>query len=235
MIKRLRANALGRDFVVGDLHGSIAEFRRLLSMMHFDPKVDRMFSVGDLADRGVDSVACMALLKEPWFHAVIGNHEMILVAVLTQGEPLDWWIRNGGRWALSLQLGELHELVDAIKKLPFVIVVGNGDQRFNIIHAEFFGSDRDLDTGKLTPEILESMLWGRTLIRGEADPEKQAGLSPTYCGHTIRSQVCRVGSQIFIDTGAFLGAPEGRLTIIEPATGKTWSTSSADIFPTEAA
>lgn len=38
-----------------------------------------MLSVGDLVDRGPDSIGCLKLLEAPWFHAVMGNHEQLLL------------------------------------------------------------------------------------------------------------------------------------------------------------
>ena len=82
-------NELGRDFVVGDLHGCIDHFERLLDQIEFDAEKDRMFSVGDLVDRGPDSMACLRLLKEPWFHAVLGNHEDMMLDAVSSN------LRNG--------------------------------------------------------------------------------------------------------------------------------------------
>jgi serine/threonine protein phosphatase 1 len=41
----------GRDFVLGDLHGTTDLLRLLMEHVAFDPKKDRLFSVGDLIDR----------------------------------------------------------------------------------------------------------------------------------------------------------------------------------------
>ena len=67
------------------------------------------------------------------------------------------------------------------------------------------------------------MLWGRALAHGSADPRRQKGLSITYCGHTPMRELGRVGSQVFIDTGAF--AVTGKLTITEALTPHAWSVS----------
>lgn len=80
--KHFDANTLGRDFAVGDLHGCKDALEQLLTHVNFDPSVDRLFSVGDLVDRGPDSWGCIALLEEPWFHAVLGNHEQLTIASL---------------------------------------------------------------------------------------------------------------------------------------------------------
>ena len=67
-ILRLPTNKAGRDFVLGDLHGTTDLLRALREHVAFDPKKDRLFSVGNLIDRGEDSPGGLALHPEPWFH-----------------------------------------------------------------------------------------------------------------------------------------------------------------------
>ena len=62
-------------WVVGDLHGCRRELDLLLEQHKFDPQQDLLISVGDIIDRGPDSLGCLALLQEPWFRCVRGNHE----------------------------------------------------------------------------------------------------------------------------------------------------------------
>jgi hypothetical protein len=81
-ILRLPTNKTGRDFVLGDLHGTTDLLRALMEYVAFDPDKDRIFSVGDLIDRGEDSPGGLALLLEPWFHAVLGNHEDMMMDYL---------------------------------------------------------------------------------------------------------------------------------------------------------
>ena len=73
------ANGGGRDFVVGDLHGHRRLFEFELEHLGFDPACDRVFSVGDLVDRGPHALETLRLIEEPWFHAVLGNHELALL------------------------------------------------------------------------------------------------------------------------------------------------------------
>ncbi|MBU2766125.1 hypothetical protein HAP94_07940 [Acidithiobacillus ferrivorans] len=73
-------NPIGRDFVIGDLHGCRAMLDTLLDHACFDPAMDRLFSVGDLVDRGPDSVGYLELLLESWFFSVLGNHDAMLLA-----------------------------------------------------------------------------------------------------------------------------------------------------------
>ena len=99
--RRFARNPAGRDFVVGDIHGMFPALRELLALVRFDEERDRLFSVGDLIDRGPCSREAIDWLAKPWFHAVRGNHEQFL---LDSDDPStrDLWIRyNGGAWWLD--------------------------------------------------------------------------------------------------------------------------------------
>ncbi|SAK96079.1 serine/threonine protein phosphatase [Caballeronia fortuita] len=221
IVVRHPANDLGRDFVVGDLHGCVDALRFLLHEIGFDGARDRLFSVGDLVDRGTDSLAAIDLIDKPWFYPVLGNHEDALIAVAAGAMRRQSWYAIGGAWAETIPDDELATLATRLSTLPLVRIVGEGERRFNVLHAEFFGNDAELDAGDFHEDVRGQILWGRGLALGHADPAQQFGLSPTYCGHTPTRAVKRIGSQIYIDTCAF--APEGRLTIVQAGTDERWS------------
>lgn len=220
------ANGSGRDFVVGDLHGCVDALRYLLRVITFDPARDRLFSVGDLVDRGENSELALALLDKPWFFAVLGNHEDTLCAVADGRLRRQWWYGIGGIWAAQLSDERLQHYAEILRGLPLARVVGSGKERFNILHAEFFGSDAELDAGNFSDDTRQRLLWGRDLALGNGDPQRQRGLSLTYCGHTPMRDIKQVGSQVFIDTGAF--GPGGKLTIVEPLALRRWSVSTEE-------
>jgi serine/threonine protein phosphatase 1 len=224
VIEHHAGNTAGRDFVIGDLHGCVDALRFLLREVGFDASRDRLFSVGDLVDRGDQSVEALALLDKPWFFAVLGNHEDTMCAVAEGRQPRYRWYGIGGGWAESLPEGALVQHAARLRKLPLVRVIGEGGARFNVLHAEFFGDDAELDAARFDDTVRERLLWGRELALGEARPKR--GLSPTYCGHTPMREVRQIGAQIFIDTGAFI--PEGRLTIVEALTQRQWSASTTE-------
>ncbi len=216
------ANAAGRDFVIGDLHGCVDPLRYLLHEVAFDAARDRLFSVGDLVDRGNQCEEALALLDKPWFYAVLGNHEDSLCAVVEGRLPRHRWYSIGGAWSQSLPERTLAAHAKRLRELPLARTVGEGAGRFNVLHAEFFGDDAELDAGQFDSAVRERMLWGRELALKAGAPARHA-LSPTYCGHTPVRELRQIGSQIFIDTGAFIA--EGRLTMVEAMTPRHWSIS----------
>ncbi|WDD92886.1 metallophosphoesterase [Burkholderia sp. FERM BP-3421] len=225
LLCRHAANHAGRDFVVGDLHGCVDPLRVLLHDARFDAARDRLFSVGDLVDRGEQPEAALALLDRPWFFPVLGNHEDVLCAVAEGALAMSVWERIGGAWAAHLPAEALARHARRLRMLPLVRSIGDGAARFHILHAEFFGDDAALARGDYDDATRQRLLWGRELVYGRADPARQAGLSPTYCGHTPVHEVMRIGAQTFVDTGAF--DRSGKLTLLEVESGRCWAISVA--------
>ena len=226
-IKYFEPNTKGRDLIVGDIHGCLEDLLLALKALNFDEKVDRLFSVGDLIDRGPNSYECAQLIYKDWFHAIRGNHEDMMIRTILRGEydASRMWIDNGGDWIYKQGTYEqqyskedLKELALDLDELPLVIIVGTGEKRFNIVHAEFRRAvvsqggvfafvhtnvnDQDVDRWTFSSADEQSMMWGRTLIRGPIDQQNlQKGLSETFVGHTPVYHIVRAMQQMYIDTG----------------------------------
>ena len=69
------ANKEGRTIIIGDVHGCIDEFNELIQTLSYNKKTDRIILLGDLIDRGPDSVAVVKRARELDLECVRGNHE----------------------------------------------------------------------------------------------------------------------------------------------------------------
>jgi len=104
---------VGRRIFVGDVQGCRAELERLLETLRFDPARDRLYPVGDLVNRGPDSLGALRLLHRLDAGAVLGNHDVHLLRVaagrraLRDGDTIDDVLAAPDRDAL---LGWLHGL-----------------------------------------------------------------------------------------------------------------------------
>lgn len=67
--------ATNRTIIVGDIHGCIDEFDELIKTLSYDKNSDRLILLGDLIDRGPDSVAVVARAREMDLECVMGNHD----------------------------------------------------------------------------------------------------------------------------------------------------------------
>lgn len=135
---RFGRNLTGRDFVVGDLHGQTDMLDRLLRAVGFDRHFDRLFSLGDLIDRGPGSEALVQRFhEEPSLFCIRGNHEELLLASRFNPAYRRVWERNGGDWADELNDTRLAELAAMIEQMPLVIELDLGDgRRIGLVHAE---------------------------------------------------------------------------------------------------
>lgn len=184
MIKKLKPNLRGRDFVCGDIHGSYSCVEAFLRGVSFDKNFDRLICAGDLVDRGPENEKCMELLYEPWFHATKGNHEELMEEYFKGEYPGNqWWTPNGGLWGTAYKndMSDMGVLIrgaveDVVSKLPYLITVEkpNGGV-FHVIHAELDAvepiSDADLENPEKFKDVSQRVTmdgrvvtWGRYIF-----------------------------------------------------------------------
>lgn len=70
-------------YLVGDLQGCCRPLERLLQTLDFSPSRDKMYVLGDLVNRGPDSLGVLKQLRSLGDAAVclLGNHDLHLLAV----------------------------------------------------------------------------------------------------------------------------------------------------------
>lgn len=69
----------GRVIIVGDVHGCAEQLEALLLKVHFNPEFDQLVMVGDLVNKGPDSVAVVRLCQKYKAVGVLGNHDLTLL------------------------------------------------------------------------------------------------------------------------------------------------------------
>lgn len=220
MIKHFELNTKGRDFHVGDLHGCYQEFHDHLLEVDFDFEKDRVFSVGDLIDRGDENLECLRLLKLDWFHAVRGNHEDMMLHGNT-----NIWYANGGGWAESLSREEMIYWRNEIRDMPLQITVDTPYGKFGVCHAEWPQPEQDpdlYDWPEWDSREEAILLWSRKKIRS-GNTDSISDLARVVVGHTPLKHPVVLGNTVYIDTGAVFG--DGYLTMMTNESIYNWKRS----------
>src|SRR5262249_44514823 len=151
-------------YVVGDIQGCHAEFRQLLDLIAFDPATDRLWLVGDLVNRGPDSLAVLRTVKALGNAAVtvLGHHHLHPLTVAARHrQPPHAPARAAGPRRLPrhdtlapiLEAPDRDELLAWLRTRPLVISEGD----LLMVHAGLLPSWTPLSTVALSREV-ESVL-----------------------------------------------------------------------------
>ena len=105
-----------RRIFVGDIQGCRDELERLLEKLRFDPSADKLHPVGDLVNRGPDSLGTLRLLRDVKAGGVLGNHDVHLLRTSVGARKL------GKRDTLDelLEAPDRDELLAWLGKRPWV-------------------------------------------------------------------------------------------------------------------
>ena len=224
LVKRFERNTKGRDLIVGDIHGHLTKLQTWLDGVDFNPDAgDRLFSVGDLVDRGPDSDQVLDWLAKPWFHAVLGNHEdMAIDWANGMGDPSNY-VANGGAWNVGNPPAVRRLYADAFEALPVAISLHTELGWVGIVHAGCPYSDWNLFTaglerpkGRELDHLIMMATWSRDRINN-MDYSMVTGVRAVVVGHTPMERMTNLGNTLFIDTAGWHPRGHG-FTIIDAAT-----------------
>lgn len=221
-LQHFSMNKAGRDFAVGDIHGCFSKLQAQLDRIGFDPAVDRLFSVGDLVDRGPESEAVLEWLAKPWFHAVMGNHDDMALRWPLGNMQGDIYRRNGGGWNMDQSPKGQAAISSAMAALPIAIEVETVGGIVGLVHADVscgtwrgFCAALNGDFGRVEARHAQHMaMWSRGRIM-DGDNSGVEGVRALVVGHTPLQQPIILGNVYHIDTGAVFGR---EFTILNLAT-----------------
>ena len=109
-------------YVVGDLQGCYSEFRQLLDTIAFEPAGDRLWLVGDLVNRGPDSLSVLRTVKSLGAAAttVLGNHDFhLLIVAAGHRRP-----HRNDTLSAVLDAPDRDELLDWLRRRPLIVREG---------------------------------------------------------------------------------------------------------------
>lgn len=211
--------------IVGDIHGSLEPFRRVVSWLDDNWSHDIVF-VGDYVNRGPDSAIVLEELScasQRWadrLTLLLGNHDASLLQLLNGGSARDF-LQHGGLLTVNSYIRHLNPLRNTSQLVDFV-------DRFPRHHFELL---RSMTVAYETADLLIShagfdpaephsrseqrLVYGRypELFRGYRNWPK----SLVVCGHYVQRTLRPFISDRFIslDTGCgtIPGAPLTLLTL----------------------
>ena len=162
----------GNRYVIGDIHGCIRTFRRMIEEQLHLKDNDVLYLLGDYIDRGPDPRAVIDYilkLKQGSFTTVplLGNHEYMMLQSLEREEYFKLWMVNGYQTTLASfgidpVLMDNRKCVLEIPALYFEFIRGlyhyAETEGFLMVHA-------GLGRSKEKPlENMEDLLWTRSEV-----------------------------------------------------------------------
>jgi bis(5'-nucleosyl)-tetraphosphatase (symmetrical) len=144
-------------YAIGDVQGCFDELRQLLDKIAFDPAADRLYFVGDIVNRGPQSLQTVRFIKSLGEAAVtvLGNHDLHLLAVACGASKT----KRRDTFADILGAPDREELLDWLRGRPLLHSAGE----FYLIHAGL-PPQWDMEAAARCAREVEAVLRG-----GEAD------------------------------------------------------------------
>lgn len=218
-IMHYNKNIDGKDYVVGDIHGSFRQLMQILYKMDFDFKKDRLFSVGDLCDRGVDSIEVLKWMKYKWFIPVIGNHETLVMGYDQKLIGFDVLLKVGAQWWFDVEEEQQKQIIEYFTALPIAIEVETNYGKIGIVHATCPTiSWNDFKIGLATEDGYKYARKAIWTYAKEENKRKIEDIDYLIVGHTTQTEYIQWENVLLIDTGATFS--EGYFTILELETLK---------------
>ena len=209
-----------RVYAIGDVHGRLDLLRKLMGRIFEDmsregtpAETQRIIFLGDLIDRGPDSLGCLeyiyGYMRDHGAELIMGNHEELFLRTLKgDSQALALWLEHGGHDSLksfgvtppgededSFDFGERlrasldPKLIEMLESAPTQL--SSGDYLF--VHAGVrpgvaLEKQDDFDLYFIRQEFTRSKRWHGAMI---------------VHGHTIEESVRIYPNRIAVDTGAF--------------------------------
>ncbi|MDQ7091108.1 MAG: metallophosphoesterase [Methylococcales bacterium] len=226
-------NRMGKDFICSDIHGYYDLLEEMLNHVNFNSKKDRLFALGDLIDHGTQSHRVCDYLAKPWFHAVLGNHELMLIEAFESGMEdaamLTEWNLWGGSWISRQDKQTVAPYYHAMVDLPMAIeLILSDGKKVGLLHAQLpeicdwravkstLLAKAQKDNSTATP-LTRSILHNKGQVTGSDEVHARIlpveNIDHVFHGHTIVDEITTLGNRTFMDLGTY---KTGKMGLINP-------------------
>lgn len=172
-------------YVIGDVHGWKSGLDALLAELRPRPERDRLWMVGDLVNRGPDSLGVLRWARETselWgdrFVNVLGNHDLHLLAV---GEGLK---KPNDELRPILRAPDADDLLDWLRHRPFLhrqkLEATSGQvQRVMMVHAGLRPSWKPKEAGQWALRLHEELVGDRGVELLKGHEHLRQGAKPRH-------------------------------------------------------
>ncbi len=212
-----------RTFAIGDIHGCDRALFAILDALQ-PTSSDRLITLGDYIDRGPGSQAVVQRLielqDECQLCPLLGNHELMLLTVLSDPSQMSFWTGSGGQQTLDSYGGDIGGIPEShLEFLRSCLPFFEGEKYF-CIHANY------APTLPLNEQPEYTMYWEHLDIYF---PERHVSGKTAIVGHTPQrnGQVLNTDHLICIDTYCYGG---GLLTALDLNSGDLWQASNDGVL-----
>ena len=127
-------------YCISDIHGCHDEFMALLELIGFDPARDMLYILGDVIDRGGQSLECLRFVRKSKNIMLLrGNHEQMMLDYYDGKDFYGNWNRNGNskiKYEMRCLTGtERNNILEYIRKRPLYKTLSVNGRRYFLSHA----------------------------------------------------------------------------------------------------
>jgi serine/threonine protein phosphatase 1 len=199
--------------IIGDVHGCYFTLKELLEKIKEKYPGIKIYSVGDLVDRGMNSCEVMDLIISEQIEFTAGNHDyMFYYFIKNPNHPISRvWLYNGYETTMASYENRMEKMTPHLERIAQAPLFLNLDDCF-ISHAGISRYYKSV----LPKDILSNLDKLETLMRGELASEH--GILWTrdvlidlnklqIVGHTRKDDVIflKTSNALYIDTSAYSG------------------------------
>lgn len=134
-------------YAIGDVQGCFTALLTMLDHIEFDPARDRIYLLGDLVNRGENSLAVLRWAQANAIQGILGNHDLHLLAVAAGHANY----REGDTLHEILQAPDREDLIHWLRQLPLAQRV----QGYVLVHAGLLPQWSVVDALNLADEVSE--------------------------------------------------------------------------------
>ena len=138
-------------YAFGDIQGCYTALRELIAKLPWRPDTDRLWFVGDLVNRGSESLAVLRYIKQLGDRAIVvlGNHDLYLLAVAEGILPL----RPRDTFKDVLTAPDRQELLHWLRHRPLL----HREQQHVLVHAGLLPQWTITEAAELAGEVEEGL------------------------------------------------------------------------------